>query len=122
MRHFRNENSAKTQIIKTITENQYLPSTSSTQSSTNTKEPYKTHLEMAHKCTIDLTENNKSKPSGSQTRDHNLQAIANNNNIKKLKDNKTTPHKDPSEKSQSMNVPRKNTLIVGDSMLKHAEG
>ena len=32
---------------------------------------------MAHNCTIDLTGN---KPSGSQTRYDNLQAIANNNN------------------------------------------
>ena len=36
--YLRNENLTKTQIIKTITENQYLPSTLSTQSSSNTKE------------------------------------------------------------------------------------
>ena len=30
---------------------------------------------MAHNCTIDLTENNKSKPSGPQTRDDSLHAI-----------------------------------------------
>ena len=37
--YLRNENLTKTQIIKTITENRYLPSTFSTQSSTSTKEP-----------------------------------------------------------------------------------
>ena len=63
---------------------------------------------MAHNSTIDLTENNKSKPSGSQARNNNLQAIANNNNKnKKSKDNKTTPHKDLSKNSKSINVPRK---------------
>ena len=78
---------------------------------------------MAHNSTIDLTENNKCKPTGSQTRDDNFQAIVNNsNNNNKLKDNKTTPHKDPSKNSKSINVPRKNTLIVGDSILKHVEG
>ena len=41
---------------------------------------------MTHNSTFDLTENNKCKPSGSQTQDDNLQAITNNNN-KKLKDN-----------------------------------
>ena len=65
----------KTQI-KTITANQYLPSTSSTQSSSNTN----TRLEMAYNCAINLTENNKSKPLGSQTWDNNLHAIANNSN------------------------------------------
>ena len=39
---------------------------------------------MVHKCNIDLTENNKSKPSGSQTRDDSLQAIANNSSNNKL--------------------------------------
>ena len=65
-------------IIKT--ENQHLPSTSSTQNSSNTKEPSNTRPEMTHNFTIDLTENNKCKPKGSQTRNDNLQAIANNNN------------------------------------------
>ena len=51
-----------------------------------------------------------------------MQAIANKNDNKKLKDNKTTPHKDPSKNSKFTNVPRKNTLIVGDSILKHVEG
>ena len=45
--------------------------------------------------------------------------IANNNNNNKLR---TTPHKDPLKISKSINVPRKNTLIVGDSILKHVEG
>ena len=36
--YVRNENLTKTQIIKTITENQHLPSTLLTQSSSNTKE------------------------------------------------------------------------------------
>ena len=34
---------------------------------------------MAHNSTIDLTANNKSKPSTSQTLDDNLQVITNNN-------------------------------------------
>ena len=76
---------------------------------------------MTHNSTIDLTENNKCKPSGSQTRDDNLQAITNNNN-NKLKDNKTTVHKGPSKSSKSINVPRKITLIVLDSILKHVKG
>ena len=50
-----------------------------------------------------------------------MQAITNNSN-KKLKDNKTTLHKDPSKSSKSINVPRKNTLIVLNSILKHVEG
>ena len=75
---------------------------------------------MAQNCTIDLTENSKSKPSGSQTRDDNLRAIANNKNSNK--DNKATPQKDPLKNSKSINVPRKNTLIVGDSILKFVEG
>ena len=57
----------KTQIIKTITENQYLKSTSSTQGTSNTKEPYNTRLEFAPNSTIDSTKNNKSKPPGSKT-------------------------------------------------------
>ena len=77
---------------------------------------------MTHNSTIDLTENNKSKPSGSQNQDDNLQAVTNNSN-KKLKDNKTTLHNDLSKSSNSINVPRKsNTLIVGDFILKRVEG
>ena len=60
-----NKNLTQTQIIKTITEIQYFTSASATQSSSNTKEPFNTCLEMTDNCTIDLTENNKSKPSGS---------------------------------------------------------
>ena len=119
--HLRNENLTKTQIIKAITENQHLPFTLSTQSSSNAKEQSNTRLEMTHNSTMDLTEKNKCKPSGSQTRDDNLQAITNNNN-NKLKDNKTTVHKGPSKSSKSINVPRKITLIVLDSILKHVEG
>ena len=48
---------------------------------------------MTHNSTIDLTDNNKCKPSGSQTRDDNLQVIANNNNnnnkIKRSQDHST---------------------------------
>ena len=62
--YLRNKNLIKSKIIKTITENQYLPSTSATQSSSNNKELYSTRLEMAHNCNIDLTENNNSEPSG----------------------------------------------------------
>ena len=58
---------------------------------------------------FDLTENNKYKPSGSQTRDDNLQATANKYN-KKLKYNKTTLHKDPLKSLKSINVPRKKPL------------
>ena len=50
----------------------------------NTQEPYDTRLEMAHNYIIDLTENNKSKPSGSQTADENLLAIANNDKKQKF--------------------------------------
>lgn len=67
LRYLQNENLTKTQVIKTITESLYLPSTLSAQSSTNTKEPYNMSLEMAYNCTISLTKNNKSKPSDSQT-------------------------------------------------------
>ena len=81
--YLRNENLTKTQIIKTITENYYLPSTFSTQSSTSTKEPYNIHLEIVHNSTSYLTENNKSKRWVSQTWDDNLQAIANNNSKNK---------------------------------------
>ena len=54
--YLRNENLTKTQIIKKITENQHLPSTSSTQSSSNTKEPSNQRViipEMARNSTID---------------------------------------------------------------------
>ena len=44
--YLRNENLTKTQIIKTITENQHLLSTSSTQNSSNTKETSNTRPEM----------------------------------------------------------------------------
>ena len=40
---------------------------------------------MTHNSTIDLADNNKRKPSGSQTRDDNFQVIANNNNNNKIK-------------------------------------
>ena len=50
-----NENLTKTQIIKTIIENQHLPSTSSKQTSSNTKELSTTHPEMTHNSAIDLT-------------------------------------------------------------------
>ena len=48
--------------MKTITENQYIPSTLPTQSSSNNKKLYSTRLEMERNC-IDLTENNNSEPS-----------------------------------------------------------
>ena len=119
--HLRNENLTKTQIMKTIIKNQHLPSTLPTKSSSNTKEQSNTRLQMTHNLTIGLTENSKSKSSSSKTRDDNLQVLTNSNN-KKLKDNKTTLHKDPSKSSKSINVPRKNTLIVGDSILIDVEG
>ena len=72
----------KTQITKTIKENQYLRYALSTQISPITKEPYNARLKMARYCTTDLTENNKSKPWGLKSRDNNLQAIANKNNKK----------------------------------------
>ena len=40
---------------------------------------------MVQNCTIDLTQNNKSKPSDSQALDDNSQTIANNSNNKKYK-------------------------------------
>ena len=58
---------------------------------------------MVHNCTIDLTE------------------ITNNSN-KKLKNNKTAPRNDPSKNSKSKNIHRKNTILVGDSILKQVEG
>ena len=39
--YLKNETLIKTLILKTITENQYYPSSSSTESSSNTKEPYR---------------------------------------------------------------------------------
>ena len=51
-----------------------------------------------------------------------MRAIPNNNNNEKLKDNKTNPHKVPSKNSKSINIPRKENPIVGDSILKHVEG
>ena len=51
--YLRNANLTKTEITKVITENQYLQSTSATQSSSNNKELYSTRLEMAHNCNID---------------------------------------------------------------------
>ena len=58
LRYLQNENLTKTQVIKTIIESLYLPSTLSAQSSTNTKDPYNMRLEMACNCTISLTKNN----------------------------------------------------------------
>ena len=84
----------------------------STQNSSNTKEQSNTRLEMTHNSNIDLTENKKCKPSGSQTRHDNLQAIANNIN-NKLKDHKAALHKDPSKSLKSINVPSKNNYLVG---------
>ena len=49
------ENLTKTLMIKSITENQYLSRSLSTQSLSNTKEPYNTRLEIIHNCIIDLT-------------------------------------------------------------------
>ena len=108
--YLRNENLTKTQIMKTITENQHLPTTLSTQSSSNTKEQSNTRLGMTRNSTIDWTENNTCKPLGSQTGDENLQAIANNNSKKNLKYNKTTLHKVSSKSSKPINVPRKTPL------------
>ena len=62
--YLRNENLTKTQIIKTITENHHLPSTLSTKSSSNTKEPSNTRLVMTHNSASDLTKNYNRKPSG----------------------------------------------------------
>ena len=57
---------------------------------------------MTHNCTIDLTGNSKSKPSGSQIRHENSQATANNNNNQKLKESETIEeleiHKWPRQK------------------------
>ena len=90
------------------TENQHLQSILSTRTHQILKNNLCLEQSMTHNSTIDLTENNKCKPSGSQTWDINLQAITNNsNNNKKLADNKTTLHKNPSKSSKSINVPRK---------------
>ena len=77
---------------------------------------------MAHNYTIDLTGNNKSKPSGSQTPDDNLLTIASNNNKKQIKRRQDHSTQLPLKNSKSINVARKNTLIVGDSILEHFEG
>ena len=61
--YLRNENLAKIKIIKTITENQNLPSSLVTQSSSKNKELYSTGLEKANNYNIDLTEKNKSEAS-----------------------------------------------------------
>ena len=82
--YLRNENLTKTQITKTVSKNQHPPSTSSTKNSSNTKEPYNTCPEMAHNSTIDLTENDKGKPTGSHTRDDNFQAVVNNKKNQKI--------------------------------------
>ena len=65
---------------------------------------------MTHNCTIDLTGNNKSKPSGSQIQHENSQATANNNNNQTLKGSETTPHKDSSKNSKFINGPSKKLL------------
>ena len=65
---------------------------------------------MAYNDTIDLIENDKFKPSSSQTRDDNLQAIANNGNIKKIKENKITSHKDTSKNLKSIINPQETPL------------
>ena len=105
--YLRNENFTKAQIMKTITENQHLPSSLSTQSSSNTKEPSNNRPEVAHNSTIDLIENNTCKSTDWQTRNDNFQAIVNNSNNKNLKDNETTPDKVPLKNWKSINVPRK---------------
>ena len=66
---FGSENTTKTQITMTITEIQYLLSTLGTRSSWNAKSQYSTCSETAYNCFIDLTENNKTKPSGLQNWD-----------------------------------------------------
>ena len=61
--YLRNENLTKIKIIKTITENQNLPSSLVTQSSSKKKELYSNGLETANNYNIDLTENIKSEAS-----------------------------------------------------------
>ena len=62
---------------------------------------------MAYNSTIDLIENDESKSSSPQIPDDNLQAIENNNNIRKIKENKTTSHKNTSKNLKSIINPRK---------------
>ena len=62
---------------------------------------------MAYNSTIDLIESDESKSSSPQIPDDNLQAIENNNNIRKIKENKTTSHKNTSKNLKSIINPRK---------------
>ena len=62
---------------------------------------------MAYNSTIDLIESDESKSSSPQISDDNLQAIENNNNIRKIKENKTTSHKNTSKNLKSIINPRK---------------
>ena len=62
---------------------------------------------MAYNSTIDLIENDESKSSSPQIPDDNLQAIENNNNIRKIKENKITSHKNTSKNLKSIINPRK---------------
>ena len=101
---------SKTQIIKRIAENQYFPSTSVTQSSSNAKETCSIRLEMTHNCTTDLTE----------TLD-NSQALANSSNSNKIIDKKTNSHKELFADSEIQEFTQKKTLIVTGSILKHPE-
>ena len=112
----------KIQIIKATTENNIFYLLHQHQTHQILKNHKLTSRNGTKYSTIDLTDYNKSKPSGSQTRNDNLSAIGNNNNYKILKDNKITPYKYPWKNLKSINALRKNTLIVGDSILKHVEG
>ena len=62
---------------------------------------------MAYNSTIDLIDNDEPKPPSPQIPDDNLQAIENNNNIKKIKENKITSHKNTSKNLKSIINPRK---------------
>ena len=62
---------------------------------------------MAYNSTIDLIESDESKSSSPQIPDDNLQAIENNNNIRKIKENKITSHKKTSKNLKSIINPRK---------------
>ena len=62
---------------------------------------------MAYNSTIDLIDNDEPKPSSPQILDDNLQAIENNNNIRKIKENKITSHKNTSKNLKSIINPRK---------------
>ena len=62
---------------------------------------------MAYNSTIDLIESDESKSSSPQIPDDNLQAIENNNNIRKIKENKITSHKNTSKNLKSIINPRK---------------